>query len=244
MPELALTTIQPVAVQPREEILVARLKAGDIQALEAVMRQYNRRLYRLAWSVLRDPVEAEDVVQETYVRAFTRIGGFVGPRGFGAWLARIALNEARGRLRRGARQSNAGLDEPATEAAMLFLNGGQGPLTPERLAASSELRAALESAIADLPDEFRSVFVLRAVEELSVAETAELLDIPPATVKTRLHRARALLQRRLQQQARQLLPELLSFAGARCDRIVAGVLARLAAGPGRATPADPDTGKE
>jgi RNA polymerase sigma-70 factor (ECF subfamily) len=226
---LATTAIMDRIEDPQDEArLVARLKAGDIQALEAVMRRYNRRLYRLAWSVLRNPAEAEDVVQEAYVRAFTAIRSFTGPQGFGAWLAKIALNEARGRLRRGARHASASLDEPAVEAAMAFLKGGWTPPTPERLAAAGELRIALEAAIATLPDDFRSVFVLRAVEELSVAETADLLGIPPATVKTRLHRAKAQLQHRLRRQAEQLMPELLPFAGARCDRIVARVLERLA----------------
>jgi RNA polymerase sigma-70 factor, ECF subfamily len=245
MPELAvISTTTESAVAPQDEtVLVARLKAGDAQALEAVMRRYNRRLYRLAWSVLRNPAEAEDVVQEAYVRAFTRIDGFVGPQGFGAWLAKIALNEARGRLRQAGRVAE--MSEQATEAAMVFLSGGNTPPTPERLAAAGELRVTLEAAIAALPDEFRSVFVLRAVEELSVAETAALLGIPPATVKTRLHRAKAQLQQRLRRQSQQLLPELLPFANARCDRIVARVLARLAqANPGRATPANADPTKE
>jgi RNA polymerase sigma-70 factor (ECF subfamily) len=208
--------------------LVARVRAGHREAFEAIMRRYNRRLYRLAWSVLRNPTEAEDVVQETYLRAYGQLDSFVGPEGFGAWLAKIALNEARGRLRRAGRAALL-VDEILREGGVQLIAGldNISTPTPERLAAAAELRTALEAAIAALPDDFRSVFILRAIEGLSIAETAALLEIPAATVKTRLHRARAALQRLLRREAEQLMPDLLSFAGARCDRIVARVLARI-----------------
>jgi RNA polymerase sigma-70 factor (ECF subfamily) len=208
--------------------LVAQVLAGERDAFVAIMRRHNRRLYRLAWSVLRDPAEAEDVVQESYLRAYAQLGSFVGPEGFGAWLAKITLNEARGRLRKAGRAALL-VDEILREGGVQLIAGlehGASP-TPERLAAAAELRTAIEAAVAALPEEFRSVFVLRAVEGLSIAETAALLEIPAATVKTRLHRARAALQRLLRREAEQLMPDLLSFAGARCDRIVARVLARI-----------------
>lgn len=223
MPEAATMTVS------EDARLVARVRGGQRGAFAAIIRRHNRRLYRLAWSVLRNPAEAEDVVQETYIRAFTQLDSFVGPEGFGAWLAKIALNEARGRLRKAGRAALL-VDEILQEGGAVQLIAGLDdgtPPTPERLAAAAELRAALESAIAALPDDFRTVFILRAVEGMSVAETAALLAIPTATVKTRLHRARAALQRLLHREAEQLMPDLLAFAGARCDRIVERVLARL-----------------
>ncbi len=213
--------------------LVGRARARDPLAFELIMRRHNQRLYRLARALLRDPAEAEDVVQETYLRAFARLGDFVGPDGFGAWLGRIAVNEALGRLRRRARvvpfeRPGAPVDQDALAALASDRPG------PERLAANAELRRLLEQAIDGLPDDFRTVFMLRAVEGLGVAETAEVLSIPPATVKTRFHRARRLLQESLGSRLDALLPSTFEFAGRRCDRIVAGVLARLDEG-GRPT---------
>lgn len=208
--------------------LIARVRGGERSAFEAIMRRYNRRLYRLAWSVLRNATEAEDVVQESYLRAYAQLDSFAGPEGFGAWLAKIVLNEARGRLRRAGRAAML-VDEILRESGVQLIAGldNLATPTPERLAAAAELRTALEAAIAALPDDFRTVFILRAVEGLSVAETAALLEVPQATVKTRLHRARTALQRLLRREAEQLMPDLLSFAGARCDRLVARVLARI-----------------
>ncbi len=210
--------------------LVERVRAGDPVAFELIMRRYNRRLYRLARGILRNGSEAEDAVQESYVRVWERLDDFIGPDGFSAWLGRIVVNEALGRLRKRGRVIS--LDD--------YVNGADGEADvrrietmttrqpdPERLAASSELRRLLEDAIDTLPDDFRTVFVLRAAEGMSVAETAEVLSIRPETVKTRFHRARLLLQGALGAQFDALMPSAFAFAGRHCDRVVATVLARL-----------------
>jgi RNA polymerase sigma-70 factor (ECF subfamily) len=210
--------------------LVERVRAGDAAAFELIMRRHNRRLFRLARSVLRNAAEAEDVVQETYVRGFARLDEFRGPDGFPAWLARIAYNEALGRVR--------GAERVVSLYDYLSAGDGDGDVRrietmtsphpdPERLTGYGELRRMLEDAIDALPDEFRAVFMLRAVEGMSVAETAEALSIPPETVKTRLHRARHRLQEALGARFEALMPAAFEFAGARCDGIVAAVLARL-----------------
>ena len=210
--------------------LVERVRAGDAAAFELIMRRHNRRLFRLARSVLRNGTEAEDVVQATYVRAYASLHEFVGPHGFPAWLGRIALNEALGRVRGWGRV--VALDD--------YVSAGEGDAAvrridtmstqhpdPERLAGNAELRRLLEVAIDALPDEFRTVFVLRAVEGLSIAETAEALSLRPETVKTRFHRARRRLQEMLGARFEALMPAAFEFGGERCDRIVATVLARL-----------------
>jgi RNA polymerase sigma-70 factor (ECF subfamily) len=234
-------TVQPVPRPPSPPVpagapgladhdLVERVRAGDAAAFELIMRRHNRRLFRLARSVLRNGAEAEDVVQETYVRAFAKLDDFIGPDGFPAWLARIAYNEALGRVRGWNRVVS--LHDYVSDA------DGDGDVRrietmtschpdPERLSASGELRRLLEDAIDALPDDFRAVFVLRAVEGMSIAETAEALSIRPETVKTRFHRARHRLQATLGARFETLMPAAFEFGGARCDRIVAAVLARL-----------------
>jgi RNA polymerase sigma-70 factor (ECF subfamily) len=180
--------------------------------------------------VLRNGAEAEDVVQATYVRAYGSLQDFVGPHGFAAWLGRIALNEALGRARGWGRV--VALDD--------YVSAGQGDAAvrridvmstphpdPERLAGNAELRRLLEDAIDALPDEFRTVFVLRAVEGMSIAETADALSLRPETVKTRFHRARRRLQEMLGARFEALMPVAFEFGGERCNRIVATVLARL-----------------
>lgn len=221
---------------------LARVRAGETAAFEAIMRRYNRRLFRIARAILRDDAEAEDAVQETYLRAFDRLGDFVGPDGLGAWLGRIATNEALGRLRRRGRvvlladRRAARRDGQAPEASAMTDDDPFGPTAdpgpdPERLAASGELRGLLEAAIDRLAEPFRTVFVLRAVEQLSVAETAASLGIAPETVKTRYHRARLQIRRTLDATIAREAGSLFPFAGARCDRIVARVLARLSERP-------------
>jgi len=210
--------------------LVRRVRAVDPIAFELVMRRYNRRLYRLVRSMLRNDAEAEDVVQETYVRAYAKLADFVGPTGFSSWLCRIAANEALGRLRQRSRVIP--LDEHQRADGRNADQGIDAAMTdskpsPERLAANGELRRVLEEAIDGLPDDFRVVFVLRAVEELSVAETAALLAIKPETVKTRFFRARRMLQGTIGARIGAAAPTAFEFAGARCDRIVAGVMRRL-----------------
>ena len=207
-----------------------RVRAGDAAAFELIMRRHNRRLFRLARSVLKNGPEAEDVVQESYVRAFTKLDGFVGPDGFGAWLARIAYHEALGRLRGWGRvvslHDYVSDGDGETDVRHVETMTSRHP-DPERLTENGELRRLLEDAIDALPDDFRAVFVLRAVEGMSVAEIAQALSIRPETVKTRFHRARQRLQETLGARFDALMPVAFEFGGARCDRIVSAVLARL-----------------
>jgi RNA polymerase sigma-70 factor (ECF subfamily) len=211
------------------------------------MRRHNRRLFRLARSLVRSDEEAEDVLQEAYLRAYARLRDLASGEALAAWLARIVANEALGRLRAAARVVS--LEEFRAKAETGDEDGPDGdPASdepgPERLAASAELRRLLEAAVDALPEEFRTVFVLREVEGLSTAETAASLAIRPETVKTRLHRARRLLQDCLSERLLPLSPSLFEFQGRRCDRIVDRVLARLPApsAPGPVvvlTPAEP-----
>jgi RNA polymerase sigma-70 factor (ECF subfamily) len=199
--------------------IVARVLAGDTPLYELIMRRYNRLLFRLARGIVREDDEAHDVVQAAYVRAYYHLGQFRGPAGFKSWLARIAINEALGRARRVPPVVDA--DEQILALPDLAAS------EPENAAAGRDLVRILQTAIDRLPEEFREVFILRGVEQLSIAETAEVLDIKPATVKTRFHRARRMLQellhRRLDDVARNAFP----FAGHRCDGIVTAVLARI-----------------
>lgn len=220
----------PAALSDAE--LVGRVLRGDTGVYELVMRRYNRRLFRAARGIVTDDSEAEDVVQEAYVRAFLRIDQLSGPDGLGAWLTRITVNEALARLRRSARvvflEDHINQDAPDKDRATTRDNMPSSLPGPEHLAASDELGRLLEHAVDQLADEFRSVFMLRAVEGLNVAETAESLGIRPETVKTRFHRARTQLRKDLADQVADQLPSAFQFDGARCDRLVAGVMARIA----------------
>lgn len=198
---------------------------GDKHLFELLMRRYNRRMFRLARSILKDSAEAEDVLQEGYILAYTNLDAFKGDAGAGGWLARIIVNEALGRLRR---RHNIYSLNSETELE----NVGSTLRNPEQLTNSHETLWLIESAIDRLPKCYRMVFVLRAVEQLSVNETAEYLDIQPATVKSRFHRARSILQRRLIKQVGELMPDVFSFGGRHCDRIVETVYRRLT-GTGR-----------
>ncbi len=210
----------PAAAMPDSEI-VARVLSGDSALFELLMRRYNRLLFRLARGILRDDDEARDVVQAAYVRAYYHLAQFRGPAGFKAWLARIAVNEALGRARRaptiadGEHHGAAPADLAETE--------------PENAASSRDLLRILQAAIDRLPEEFRQVFMLRGVEQLSIAETAELLGIKPATVKTRFHRARLMLQELLQRKLDHVVRDTFPLGGQRCDAIVGTVLSRIRA---------------
>ncbi|HEY8555667.1 MAG TPA: RNA polymerase sigma factor [Burkholderiales bacterium] len=211
------------AAHAADDELVARLRAGDASAYEPLMRRYNRRLYRVARSILRDDDAAQDAIQEAYVRAFTQLESYREPGNFGAWLTRIAVNEALMRQRKDRRYTALEGVDDTDEAASLSSADG----TPEDLAAGGELRRLIEAAVDRLPDGFRTVFMLRAIEQLSVEETAASLEIPVATVKTRFHRARALMQRALRRHIEAAGLKAFDFDGPRCDAIVANVLERL-----------------
>ena len=211
--------------------LAGMIRRSNANAFRILMQRHNQRLFRMARSVLRDATEAEDAVQDAYILAFTRIGQFREDSSLATWLGRIVLNEALRRLRQ--RRPMTELDEGGADgqtagAAVIPFPGSQQPVaTPEENAARAETRRLLERAIDALPDPFRIVFVLREIEQMSVEETAVALNIPPDTVKTRLHRARRLLGHSLRQQLAPDLAGVFPFAGERCARIVARVLDRL-----------------
>lgn len=210
--------------------LVALALQRDEAAFRLIMQRHNRRLYRVARSVLGDDCEAEDVVQEAYVNAFTHLADFRGDARLSTWLTRIALNEALGRLRQ--RRPTVDLKDIETineqgEARVIFLPSARQDSDPEASAARAEVRRLLERAVDDLPDPFRLVFVLRDVEEMSTEETASHLGLRPETVKTRLHRARRLLRQALNDTLAAALIDTFPFAGARCARISEAVLEQL-----------------
>ena len=215
-----------------EDQLVVLARAGDARAVRFIIQVHNRRLYRVARAVLHDDAEAEDVVQETYLRAFSALASFRGDCGLATWLTRIALNEALGRLRRQRTKVALELiDEPQERDRMQVIPFPhmKSETDPEQAVARSEARQMLEPAIDDLAEPFRLVFVLRDVEELSVEETAKQLGLRPETVRTRLHRARAQLRERLDSQLASALTETFPFGGARCARVADMVLRRLRA---------------
>ena len=213
-----------------DEQLVASALQGEQSAFEAIMRRHNRLLFRAARGVVTDDAEAQDVVQETYLRAFTRLQDFQGGASLGTWLARIAINLALDVQRK--RKRSVPLDdsqdfglEPAMEHMMAF--NAPATAAPDALAERSQMRALLQRAIDSLPPIYRSVFILRAVQELSVDETAFCLQVSDAVVKTRYLRARALLRDALGAQVEAHAHDVYAFAGARCDAVVAQVLMQL-----------------
>jgi RNA polymerase sigma-70 factor (ECF subfamily) len=217
-PERSLTAATPSSLSDLE--VICRVLGGEAALYELVMRRHNRLLFRLARGIVRDDEEARDVVQETYLRAYRKLDQFRGPGGFKSWLAQIAINEARARTRKPLLL----VDD---EDAIVDLRAQQSD-EPEFGAMSCESQRIIERAIDDLPADFRVVFVLRGVEQLSIAESAELLGIKEATVKTRFHRARTLLRQALNRRVDELAPGSFNFDGKQCDAIVVGVLARLA----------------
>ena len=224
-------SVQPAVAAPRppaEAELVERARAGDAAAIEVLVRRHNRLLFRTARAILRDDAEAEDVVQETYLRAFRALASFRGESSFSTWLTRIAANQALMRLRRATRADKV-IPIDHHNGASLMEGVEDEAAGPERAAMGAEMRGLLERRIDALPDLYRAVFVMRAVEELSVEETAAALGLPEATVRTRFFRARALLRGALEHEIDFAMKDAFAFDGERCDRIVAGVLAGLAA---------------
>lgn len=212
-----------------EGSLVARVRAGDDAAFETLMRRHNRRLYRAARSLLRDAAESEDAVQEAYLAAYRSLGAYRGDASLATWLTRIVVNECMARLRRQSRRNNilpiaAGRGADSGEADIVDQAPASSDETPDRSLARAELRVLLERRIDGLPEDFRAVFVLRSVEELSVEETAASLGIPEATVRSRHFRARSLLRESIAQDLELAERDVFDFDGERCDRIVAQVL--------------------
>ncbi len=213
-----------------DEGAVERVLGGDTAAFEVLMRRYNQRLYRVARAILRDDAEAEDVMQDAYVRAYQHLDQFAGRAKFSTWLTRIAVHEALARVRRRARVQ--GIDSiTAPNGEMMTPTPDTPAFNPERHVSNSELGRLLEAAMLALPEQYRTVVVLRDVEELSTAEAAEVLDISEENVKVRLHRARALLRRELYERAGATSTAAFQFPAPRCDRVVRSVFERLSALP-------------
>jgi RNA polymerase sigma-70 factor, ECF subfamily len=210
--------------------LVERAAKGDELAFERIMRKNNRLLFRTARSILKTDAEAEDALQEAYLRAWGALATFRADSKLSTWLVRIVINEALGRLRRRSAQViplesvMESIDRPTQES----MEGDDPDREPDRLAMRSQVRALMEARIDLLPEAFRTVFMLRAVEEMSVEEVAAALEIPEATVRTRFFRARSLLRESLSRDVDLVINDAFSFDGARCDRIVAHVLTKLA----------------
>jgi RNA polymerase sigma-70 factor (ECF subfamily) len=205
-------------------------RVDDSAEFEALMRRHNRMLFRTARAILHDDAEAEDALQDAYVKAYGAMGSFRGDAKVSTWLARIVANEALQRLRkRNRRAAIVPLHSSDTVEEINEIPEGSMSKSPEQSAGRAEMRKLLEKRIDALPDAYRPVFMLRAVEELSVEETADVLNIPAATVRTRFWRARSLLRESLASEIDLACEDAFGFAGERCDRIVAAVLARIRA---------------
>jgi RNA polymerase sigma-70 factor (ECF subfamily) len=210
-----------------DEEVVRRVRAGETGLFEVVMRRYNQRLYRVARAILRDDAEAEDVTQQAYVNAYRHLDQFANQAMFSTWLTKIAVHEALARARRRRRfdEKEAVHDRDGDTMGALKSPAAD----PERQAFAGELRALIESAIEALPEHYRAVFVMREVEGMSTAESAECLDITEETAKTRLHRARMLLRETLYARAGIESGAAFPFQAPRCDRVVAAVFERIEA---------------
>ena len=214
--------------QDDDREIARRIAAGDRVALECMMRRYNRRLYRLARATLRDRTEAEDALQDAYIGAYRSIGQFRGDASLSTWLSRLVLNECLGRLRRAKRRQNV-ISIVSPDSPIDFFAVSAGDLdSPDRELGRAQMRDLLERKVDELPAAFRTVFVLRSVEELSVDETAGTLGIPEETVRSRHFRARSMLRKALARELNLTERDLFNFGGTHCDHIVARVLGHLA----------------
>ena len=208
-----------------DEEVVTRVMAGETGMFEIVMRRHNQRLYRVARAILRNDGEAEDVMQDAYVRAYEHLDQFAGRAKFSTWLTRIAVHEALARQHRGNRHQEL---EPKSEQEGDPMDrfASLAP-DPEQQASNSEVRRLLEEAVEKLPDAYRTIFILRDVEDMSTTDTAEVLEITEENVKVRLHRARALLRKSLYARAGMERKEAFNFHAVRCDRVVNNVFERI-----------------
>jgi len=217
---------QPASLLDTE--VVERVLAGDAALFEILMRRYNQRLFRVARGILADDHEAEDVVQEAWVRAFQALGSYRGEASVATWITRIAAHEAMARSRH--RRRLVPVEGPGGGSDGEPPDRPDGSAAPDRAAENRELQRALSAALDTLPDSLRAVFVLREVEGLSSQETADALDLSPENARVRLHRAKALLRQTLDERIGREVRRLYLFDGGRCDRLVAGVFERLGLG--------------
>jgi RNA polymerase sigma-70 factor, ECF subfamily len=207
-----------------DEEVVSRVRGGDTVLYEIIMRRYNQRLYRVARAILRDDAEAEDVMQDAYVRAYQHLDQFAGRALFSTWLTRIAVHEALSRLR--LRNRNQQLDDTGQDGE-ISMNIVETSPDPEQSASRAELSQLLEEALLDLPEQYRTVVMLRDVEGMSTEETATALDLTEDNVKIRLHRGRAMARGWIVERVGAKAKNAFPFMGVRCDRVVPSVLARL-----------------
>lgn len=207
-----------------DQEVVDRVRAGETALYEVIMRRYNQRLYRIARAILHDDAEAEDVMQDAYVRAYAHLDQFSGRALFSTWLSRIAVHESLARLR--LRDRNPQLDATETDGE-LSMKMTCKSLDPEQSASHTQLRELLEQAVLKLPEHYRTVVMLRHIEELSTAETAEALDLTEENVKVRLHRGHGMIRNWLLERLGTNAKEAFPFMGSRCDRVVQSVFNRL-----------------
>jgi RNA polymerase sigma-70 factor, ECF subfamily len=206
-----------------DDEIIARVLDGEIALYELLVRRYNQRVYRAVRAVLRDDIECEDTMQEAYVRAYLNLGKFEHRASFCTWVTRIAVREALARLEKRQREVNMEPeDQNSAENAL-----PSHELSPEEAVASTETRTLLEQAILALPFDYRTVIMLRDIEEMNTAETASALDVTEEAVKVRLHRARAMLRKELYARAGATSADAFQFGASRCDRVTAAVLARV-----------------
>lgn len=222
------STLSTPLLEEDDQALVRRVVSGDRSAFELVMRRHNRRLYRLARATLKDDAEAEDALQEAYLHAYRSMAQFRGDATLSTWLARVLLNECFGRLRRDVRRQNIIPIAGSHSEIDVDTMPDNDTESPDKALIRAEMRELLERKLDELPAAFRTVFVLRSVEEMSVEEAARCLDISEATVRSRHFRARSLLRESLSQEIDLAERDVFEFGGANCDRIVAAVLSRLA----------------
>ena len=224
----ARKALADIAAAPDDLELAHRALARESGAFRTIMKAHNQRLYRLARGFVRDNGEAEDIVQESYVRAFTHLDGFRGDSSLATWLSRIVINEALGRLRKTRRAGQfVATDDPRRQADIIAFPLNASTEDPERTMAQRQILQLVEKATDSLPDVYRTVFVARVIEGMSIEETASLLGLRPETVKTRLHRARSRVRKELDAQIGPVLFDAFPFAGRRCERLTTAVLKRL-----------------
>jgi RNA polymerase sigma-70 factor, ECF subfamily len=236
-----MSTEAKLAVSPADladEEIIARVLDGDIEAYAGIMRHHNQRMFRVARSIVKDDAEAMDVVQESFITAFERLGDLKNTAALSTWIARIVRNTALMKLRKSRRMQY--MDEPDFENVLSMTDNKPRPELPEAALANKELRELLVTCIDELPDAFREVFMLRAIEQCSVDETAAIVDIETGTVKSRFHRARQLLQSRIMEHCDAAGVTVHEFAGHRCDTIVRNVMQTIRQKSANTSPAPAD----
>jgi len=237
MPNLAVEPAGSSVSALSDSDIVRRVRAGEHALFEALMRRHNQRVYRTARAVVKDEAEVEDIMQQAYINAFTHLHQFEDRSEFSTWLTRIVLNEAFARRQKRQRAASIAPHAGDEGGAMMERMQSSQP-DPERQAYAEELRRVLEHAVDELPDNYRAVFMLRDVEGLSTSETGAGLGLGEEAVKTRLHRARAMVRRSVTARIGALSAEAFQFQAPRCDRVVAAVLESIQAG---ARPIQPES---